>query len=173
MKSMWKVMSIGTLSATIGYCMAGIFGYVTFAQYAEVEAIMDLQNILKAPYGNNVVIYICLFGILTVVLFATPLTLLPCKDTLEEILLPANQRLSFKQNAIITFILVLVSYVLAILIPNIGDIITILGATTNTGIGFLLPIIYYLRIEKRAPRFAPHKIVAYAVFVIGKRKPIP
>lgn len=41
---------------------------------------------------------------------------------------------------------------------------TILGATTNSGIGFLLPIIYYLKLERKAPRWANHKIVAYFVF---------
>jgi hypothetical protein len=52
--------------------------------------IMDLQNILKGPYQNNIVIYMCLFGMLIVILFATPLTILPCKDTIEELFLPAN-----------------------------------------------------------------------------------
>lgn len=56
------------------------------------------------------------------------------------------------------------SFILSLVIPNIGDAMTILGATTNSGIGFLLPIIYYLRLEKKAPRWATHKIVAYLVF---------
>lgn len=87
---MWKVMLRGTVGATIAYLFVGIFGYVTFADYINVEEIMDLQNILKAPpYGkSNVAIYISLFGMCIVVLFACPLTILPCKDTLEEILLP-------------------------------------------------------------------------------------
>lgn len=42
---------------------------------------------------------------------------------------------------------------------------TILGATTNSAIGFLFPIIYYLKIERKAPRWAKHKIIAYIVFV--------
>lgn len=51
------------------------------------------------------------------------------------------------------------------MIPNIGDIMTILGATTNAGIGFILPIIYYLRLERKAPTFASHKLVAYLVLI--------
>ena len=77
----------GTIGATIAYIIVGIFGYVTFAQYPNVDDIFKIQNILKGPYQQNVLIYISLFGIMIVVLFATPLTLLPCKDTLEEILL--------------------------------------------------------------------------------------
>lgn len=63
-------------------------GYFTYPYTEEVSDIMNLQNILKAPYQDNGAIYICLFGILVVILFATPLTLLPCKDTIEELFLP-------------------------------------------------------------------------------------
>jgi hypothetical protein len=87
LKDMWKVMFYGTIGVTISYLMAGIFGYVTFASYKNCDAIMNLQNILESPYQGNIAIYVCSFGILIVVLFATPLTMLPCKDTLEEILL--------------------------------------------------------------------------------------
>jgi hypothetical protein len=51
-------------------------------------------------------------------------------------------------------------------VSSIGDVMTILGATTNSAIGFLLPIIFYLHIEKNAPRYAPQKVVAYVVFVV-------
>jgi len=166
LKSMWKVMLYGTIGATVGYILAGVFGYVTFSAYADVDHIMKVQNILKAPYGDNPFNYISLFGILVVILFATPLTILPCKDSVEDVFLKPGERLNDKQNIIVTFILVAVSFGFAIVIPNIGDAMTILGATTNTGIGFLLPIIYYLKVERKAPRFAPQKIVAYLVFVL-------
>jgi amino acid permease len=167
LKHMWKVMLRGTVGATICYMLAGVFGYVSFAGYANVDSIMNIQNILKAPpYGDNAANYISLFGILIVILFATPLTLLPCKDTIEEVFLKPGEKLSNKQNIIATFILVLISFGFSILIPNIGDAMTILGATTNTGIGFLLPIIYYLKIEEKAPRFASHKVIAYIVFAV-------
>lgn len=86
---MWKVMRNGTVGATVVYVMAGIFGYVTFASNPNVKELMDKQNILKC-YPDITPNYISLFGILTVVVFATPLTILPCKDTLEELLLPAE-----------------------------------------------------------------------------------
>ena len=59
----------------------------------------------------------------------------------------------------------LVSFVLSLAIPNIGDAMTILGATTNSAIGFLLPIVYYLKLERKAPKWSNHKLVAYIVFV--------
>ncbi len=65
-----------------------------------------------------------------------------------------------------TFILVAVSFLLSLVIPNIGDAMTILGATTNTLIGFIMPILYYLKLEEKAPRWATHKVVAYFVLVL-------
>ena len=164
LKNMWKVMVIGTLAATVSYLLAGIFGYVAFAAYKDVDEIMGMQNILKC-YPDMAANYISLFGILTVILFATPLTILPCKDTLEELFLPADKTFSKNQNILATFGVVLVSFILALAIPNIGDAMTILGATTNSGIGFLLPIIFYLKSERKATSFSNRKIIAYIVFV--------
>jgi hypothetical protein len=51
-------------------------------------------------------------------------------------------------------------------VPTIGDAMTILGATTNSGIGFLLPIIFYLKIEKdNGGSFRKDKMLSYVVFV--------
>lgn len=82
------------------------------------------------------------------ILFATPLTLLPCKDTLEEILLKPNYKFTNRQNALVTFLLLLVCFLIQLPVASIGDAMTILGATTNSGIGFLFPVVYFLRLEK-------------------------
>jgi amino acid permease len=61
-------------------------------------------------------------------------------------------------------VIVFISFLLSLAIPNIGDAMTILGATTNSGIGFILPIIYYLKLERKASRWSNKKLVAYFVF---------
>lgn len=40
LKHMWKVMKIGTAGATTAYVFAGVFGYVAFADYANVNDIL-------------------------------------------------------------------------------------------------------------------------------------
>lgn len=167
LKMMKRIMSIGTVGATILYTIAGTFGYAAFANNEQLATYMDKQNILQCYPKGNIPNYISLFGILTVVLFATPLTILPCKDTIEELFLKPGEKLSSRQNVYATFVLVLVSFGIAAPLASIGDAMTILGATTNTLIGFLLPIIYYLKLEEKAPRWAPHKIVCYVVFVVS------
>lgn len=40
LKNMWRIMLIGTIGATIAYFLAGLFGYVTFANYPDVADLM-------------------------------------------------------------------------------------------------------------------------------------
>lgn len=160
---MTRVLVLGTSSATVAYCSAGIFGYATFAANPNASSIYDAQNILEGPYGQKVAIYIALFGIMIVVGFASPFCVLPTKDSFEEVF---GAKMTAKQNVLATFGLCAFSFVIAAIVPTIGDIMTILGATTNSAIGFLLPIVYYLKLERKAPRFSNKKVVAYFVFVL-------
>ena len=78
-----KTLSLGTGIATLSYIMCGMFGFLTFAMDPHVDHIMQEQNILKAGYQGNVVVKICLVGVLFVALSAAPFALLPVKDAVE------------------------------------------------------------------------------------------
>ena len=39
--------------------------------------------------------------------------------------------------------MVFTCYILAIFIPGTGDAMTIVGATTNPAVGFIMPIVFY------------------------------
>ena len=54
---------------------------------------------------------------------------------------------------------------MALMLNTLGDVMTILGATTNSGIGFLIPIIFYLKIEEKSSKWSLNKIAAYFTFV--------
>ena len=59
------------------------------------------------------------------------------------------------------------SWAVAIVVPTIADAMTILGATTNSGIGFLIPIVFFLKINKdKGGRFSNEKVVSYFVFMV-------
>lgn len=73
--------------------------------------------------------------------------------------------MSPKQNVLVTFVITLISFVLSLAIPNIGDAMTILGATTNSGIGFILPIIFYLKLEKNLKKWSNSWMAAYGVLI--------
>lgn len=146
MGNMKKVLGFGTGMASLAYILCGMFGYITFAKNPMVCEIMEEQNILKADYHGNVVVRICMVGLLFVVMFAAPFCVLPTKDSLEELLMSDQDRFTSKHNFFATFGIITFAYIIALTVPTIGDAMTILGATTNTFVGFLLPIIFYLKI---------------------------
>ena len=79
------------------------------------------------------------------------------------------------QNQKITVAIILICYSLAACIPNIGSVISIAGATVNPFIGFLFPIIFYLKIDGDAKKksgvpidlaYILDRVFAYSVIVI-------
>lgn len=59
---------------------------------------------------------------------------------------------------------VIIIYIAAITIPNISGAITLTGATVNPCIGFLFPIMFYLKLDP-APIRSGEKILAILVFM--------
>ena len=85
--TMWRVVTYATLIACICYGFAGFFGYATFACNDDVDAIMNDENIFEAPYQGNKFVLIGKIVLLAGVILASPLCLMPAKDTLEELYL--------------------------------------------------------------------------------------
>ena len=114
-----KVLILGTLMAASLYIVAGIFGYISFTDGSTEEELdkMFSNNILYAPYhvkdsnDTPIVIYVSLFGMMVVVMFATPFCVLPTKDSIEEV---RNKKFSQKDNIIWTQILCWVSCALSL-----------------------------------------------------------
>ena len=46
-----------------------------------------------------------------------------------------------------SFGMVFMCYLLAVIIPNVGGVIALTGATVNPFIGFFFPILFYIKIE--------------------------
>ena len=67
-----------------------------------------------------------------------------------------------KDNIRVSVIYVLTTLLLSATIPNISDAITLTGATINPFIGFIFPILFYLKLSKQSMR-SPKKL--FAVFV--------
>jgi hypothetical protein len=61
--------------------------------------------------------------------------------------------------------LILISLIFSLVLLNIGTIMTILGATTNSAIGFLLPILFYLRSTRKAPPHRTDRVLAKILFL--------
>ena len=168
MSSAKKVIFGGTIMAAIAYISAGIFGYIAFADGSTVEQLDTYfsNNVLSAPYkvdGHTPIpIYISLFGMMMVVMFATPFCILPSKDSIEEV---RNRKFTPNENICWTLIMLWICCAISCAFKSIKTPMTILGATTNSAIGFLFPILYYLKMEKRSSPYTNMKIICYIIFV--------
>jgi len=91
-----KVLGAGTTLASVCYIVVGMFGYATFSKRHNIVDIMNTNMILQNDYHGNIIIKLCLFGMLMVVLFACPFCVLPVKDSIEEISVKKGEKLSMK-----------------------------------------------------------------------------
>jgi amino acid permease len=96
---------------------------------------------------------------------AAPLCVLPAKDTVEE-LFWKEEGLNKKINALVTLALVFICFLLSILIEKIGDAITLAGATINPVIGFIIPVIFYWKVNEDLPISSKEKILSLLSAVI-------
>ena len=85
--TMWFVIFFATSIACICYGFAGYFGFATFACDSNVKEIMEMENIFEAPYQGNKFILVGKLVLLAGVILASPMCLMPAKDTIEELFL--------------------------------------------------------------------------------------
>jgi len=174
-----KVVVRGTLIAVFMYVITGFFGYLTFVR---TPAVLETENILDAPYGENVAMIVGAIAQFFSVLTSYPLCVLPCKEAIEEMFWKktsilvvdtngrktwsGSEKMSPLANALITFALCSASFVLALFLSTLGDALTVVGSTTNPIVGFIIPIMFYWRINPDAPLLSRGKIVSLIVGVL-------
>ena len=79
------------------------------------------------------------------VIAAAPLALLPAKYAYEE--MQYRNGMNALQNIVVTVCMVSLCFTMAVLMPNIGSVIAVTGATVNPFIGYIFPILFYLKID--------------------------
>mmetsp|Transcript_105271 Transcript_105271/g.145620 ORF Transcript_105271/g.145620 Transcript_105271/m.145620 type:complete len:351 (-) Transcript_105271:123-1175(-) len=143
-RRMSRVLVIGSSGAVVLYMLIGIFGYATFVNYPgyTAEEALKSGNILEAPYENVPSITAGNFALFFAIAAVSAIVVLPAKDTVEEIFFRGTSMTS-NQNILVTFLLILICYSMGLFIPNISAAMTLVGATTNPAVGFILPIVYY------------------------------
>jgi amino acid permease len=92
--NMKSVLNISNTTVVIVYSLVGFFGYATFSTNPDIVSIMSTANILTGPYLNNSWIIACQFMLLIGIILATPICVLPCKDTIEELWMGQERKMS-------------------------------------------------------------------------------
>ena len=66
------------------------------------------------------------------------------------------------ENVICTFGVITSCCILTVIMPNINEVMLVAGATSNPIVGFVLPVAYWLKINK-SPSYSAKRI--YAIFI--------
>lgn len=93
---------------------------------------------------------------------ATPFCFLPAKETFLLLIRQPPDTVTNRQNFLMSWVLVMMTFLLSVAIPNIKDAIAITGATSNPFIGFIFPILFYVKLDP-LPIRSKEKIVALAI----------
>lgn len=91
---------------------------------------------------------------------AAPLAVLPAKYAWEA-LRHGIDEMSGRENVFVSFCMVIFCYAMALLLPNVGSVIAVTGATVNPFIGFIFPILFYLQLDPE-PKYSFSKLIAKA-----------
>ena len=98
------------------------------------------------------------------VIAAAPMAVLPAKFSWQAMRHEGAQEMSDRENIIVSACMVIFCYTMALLLPNVGSVIAITGATVNPFIGFIFPVLFYLKIDK-SPAMSASKILAKVVLL--------
>lgn len=150
---------------TTVYICVGIFGYVAFAN-------KNFTGNVLLSFEPSFVSHILKVGFIFSVAFSFPLVIFPCRASLYSLLYREGYTIhegnlkyipegKFKA---LTFIIVFVSLVIAILIPNIELVLGLVGSTIGIMICVLFPVTCFICISHKNTN---ERIVAQIMLALG------
>mmetsp|Transcript_16842 Transcript_16842/g.16719 ORF Transcript_16842/g.16719 Transcript_16842/m.16719 type:complete len:178 (-) Transcript_16842:26-559(-) len=154
----------GLVTVMIIYIIVGVFGFLTF--YKEYHGLDNFpSNILSAkyPHGNAPVI-ISSFTMFITVLCGAPLLMHPCRDATLSLVYKGKEYPRSRYLILVT-VLVFSGMGLALIIPNIALVLTLLGSVSNPIICFILPCMFYMK-AKPGKWTRPDLFICWAVMII-------
>jgi len=156
---MTKVLLSANVVAVAVYMIVGTTGYLIFADRAK-EQLQDPSrstNILEADFEGSWLIQASRYLIMVAVIAAAPLAVLPAKYAYEQMY--HRSGMTDAQNTVCSVSMVILCFFLAVIMPNVGTVIGVTGATANPFVGFIFPILFYLKID-RSPMSSGPKLRA-------------
>jgi hypothetical protein len=76
------------------------------------------------------------------------LGILPAKEAFAQLFIK-HRKLNERQNIYVSIGMILLCYTTSLVIPNIGDAITLSSGTINPFIGFVFPCLFFLKLDPK------------------------
>jgi amino acid permease len=135
-------LSVGACSTL--YLGVGLFGYLCFYQ---VTAPNLLNNFTDEANGA---IALAKIGLAVVLVASAPLFMLPLRDTLSNVILgeEAAKKFSWYRHLFFTVFLLGLAYLLAVVTPEVSDVLSLTGSLCSTAVMYMFPATFYLALEQ-------------------------
>lgn len=129
-----KVLALAMASISLMYGGFGALGYFAFGE--------DTKDIITANLGTGLVSFLVQLGLCVNLFFTFPLMLNPVYEVVERRLYNGRYCLWLRWLLVLTVILV------ALLVPNFTDFLSLVGSSVCCGLGFVLPALFHLMVFK-------------------------
>ncbi|KAJ9704651.1 hypothetical protein PVL29_002956 [Vitis rotundifolia] len=129
-----KVLALAMASISLMYGGFGALGYFAFGE--------DTKDIITANLGTGLVSFLVQLGLCVNLFFTFPLMMNPVYEVVERRLYNGRYCLWLRWLLVLTVILV------ALLVPNFTDFLSLVGSSVCCGLGFVLPALFHLVVFK-------------------------
>lgn len=163
MREPTKFQQVANVSFGVIILLNALFGFFGYIIYGDDVKGLAIDNV-TGPFGDGVKILLCLD-----LFFTVPIVMTAPRDLLDQAILPHVPRAwkTFGENSI-RLGCVCVFTGLALLIPDINDLASLVGAFVSPIMGFILPPMFHLALNRHEPgqmwRVAHISIIVFGVF---------
>ncbi|XP_060781136.1 probable sodium-coupled neutral amino acid transporter 6 isoform X2 [Neoarius graeffei] len=160
-RRMQNVANVSISLSFLVYLVSALFGYLTF--YGRVDS--ELLRGYDVSLPHDVLVMLVRLAILLAVLLTLPLIHFPARKAVLT-LIRGETHFSWLSHCVSTFVLLLITELLAIYVPDIMNVFGVVGSTTSTCLLFVYPGLFYLRVSNDHIR-SYSSIGAIALVVFG------
>lgn len=149
---------------TLVYMCVGLFGYIAFCTQPFTG------NILLS-FEPSITSELIKLGFVFSVAFSFPLVIFPCRASLNSLLFrrvythePSVNYLSEFRFRCLTIVIVSISLIVGILVPNIEFVLGIVGSTIGVMICLIFPTVFFISISSKNTN---ERLIAQCILIVG------
>ena len=156
-----------SISFAVLTSVCAAFAAFAYMLYGDATKTLILDNVTGSALGDAVKVLLCVD-----LIFTLPIIMTAPRELLEAALLPhaehpvkaaADTHLALKQTGI-RVALVAFIYALAMLVPSLGDLVNLVGGVCSPLMGFILPPLFYLALER--PNLSAASTCAHTAIIV-------
>ncbi|KAJ3407450.1 hypothetical protein HDV05_005411 [Chytridiales sp. JEL 0842] len=164
-KRIGKVIRLSIGTALIIYQVVGILGYLSFGNTVKSNIIQMYPSSLLITGGQ--------LALAILFLLSYPLQCHPARASLDKVISKGSTApMSNTKFTVVTVCLLAFSYILSIAVKDLSTVLSLVGATGSTTIGYILPGLLYYRLRQNtdsadAPKWDRMKVASLALAGFG------